>query len=65
VRATLPGAPTPLEMRVDAVNRRGPPIVCRITCDPLVAEGGDVLGVTILMERWREDGDALPEGGGG
>jgi two-component system CheB/CheR fusion protein len=36
---------------VDAVNRRGKPIRCRVTCTPLVGGGGEVRGVIMLMEE--------------
>src|SRR5262249_35787101 len=37
-------------LQVDAVNRRGQTIRCRVTCTPLMAPGGEVDGVIFLTE---------------
>ncbi|HEX2189323.1 MAG TPA: CheR family methyltransferase [Longimicrobiaceae bacterium] len=44
---------------LDAVNRRGKPVRCRVTCAPLLGEGEVVLGAVLLMEEWK-DGQAEP-----
>ena len=38
-------------MNIDAVNRRGRPIRCQVTCTPLLAPGKDVRGVILFMEE--------------
>ena len=42
------------EITVSAINRRGKPITCRVTCTPM-ADGDQPDGVILLM-----DDDALP-----
>ena len=37
---------------LDAVNRRGKPIQCRVTCAPLVDKQEETLGAILLMEEW-------------
>ena len=39
---------------LDATNRRGRPIECRVTAVPLVADGSDVRGAILLMEAAAE-----------
>lgn len=43
------------EVVLDAINRRGRSISCRVTCTPLVGNQGQIEGVILLMERI--DGD--------
>jgi two-component system, chemotaxis family, CheB/CheR fusion protein len=40
------------ELMVEAVNRRGRPIKCRVTCAPFVSGGPEVRGAVLLMEEW-------------
>jgi two-component system, chemotaxis family, CheB/CheR fusion protein len=54
VRAVLSGSSTFLEVMLQATNRRGKPIQCRITCTPLLGAEGDTQGVILLMEEWGE-----------
>ena len=50
IRAALAGS-DPEELTVEATNRRGRPIRCRVTCTGLRGPGeGDVQGALILME---------------
>jgi two-component system CheB/CheR fusion protein len=39
---------------LEATNRRGRAMQCRITCDPLIGMGEDIQGVILLMEEWRD-----------
>jgi two-component system CheB/CheR fusion protein len=39
------------ELVLDATNRRGRPIQCRIVAMPLSVDGGDVSGAILLMEE--------------
>jgi two-component system, chemotaxis family, CheB/CheR fusion protein len=39
------------EMVLDAINRRGRNIRCRVTCTPLVSEQENIQGVILLMEE--------------
>jgi two-component system CheB/CheR fusion protein len=54
VQAVLSGSSTFLEVMLQATNRRGKPIQCRITCTPLLGAEGDTQGVILLMEEWGE-----------
>ncbi len=52
IHACLLREQTTAEMLLDATNRRGKQIACRVTCAPLVAPGEeDVTGVILLMEE--------------
>ena len=42
------------ELALDAVNRRGKAIRCKISCTPLEEPAGDIRGVILFME---EEGD--------
>ncbi len=54
VEAPLRAAPTDAgnttESEEDAVNRRGPQVVCRVSTMPLVTDGGDIDGAIITMD---------------
>jgi two-component system, chemotaxis family, CheB/CheR fusion protein len=51
LRSCLDGSPAMMnELTVDAVDRRGRTIVCRVTMTPLTA-GGEVQGVIMLMDE--------------
>ncbi|MDX1993659.1 MAG: CheR family methyltransferase [bacterium] len=51
IRASLAKESDYSEQVVDAVNRRGKPIQCKVTCTPLTAPDGDVIGVILVMEE--------------
>ena len=40
------------EIVLDATNRRGKAIQCRVTCTPLIGAAQGIDGVIILMEEW-------------
>jgi two-component system, chemotaxis family, CheB/CheR fusion protein len=42
---------------VDATNRRGRPVRCRVTCSPLVGNDKSVRGVIVVVEP-QPDGQA-------
>jgi two-component system CheB/CheR fusion protein len=42
---------------LEAVNRRGKAIQCRVTCTPLSGSNKDIYGGVLLMEEW--DGTRL------
>ena len=50
LRACVSDGGSPQEAVVDAVDRRGRPIRCRVRCLPLSSHGGDVSGVIVMME---------------
>jgi two-component system CheB/CheR fusion protein len=49
VRACLTGESKDGTLVLDATNRRGKPIKCRVTCSPLVAGARGTRGAIILM----------------
>ena len=49
MRSCLAGEATYLEMVVDAVNRRGTPITCHVTCTPMT-DGDAIRGVILVMD---------------
>jgi two-component system CheB/CheR fusion protein len=61
IRSVLLGAVPSVEQRVDAVNRRGKPIECAVTINPLLASSHDgeraVRGVIIVMNEATPNGD--------
>jgi two-component system CheB/CheR fusion protein len=60
IRAVLNGASEREEVTLDAVNRRGRPFRCRVSCLPLSDEdGGAVRGALLVMEPVDGDGRAL------
>jgi two-component system CheB/CheR fusion protein len=52
IRAVLSGKSRFQEVVLEATNRRGKAIRCRVTCAPLVSRGEDTQGVILLMEEW-------------
>lgn len=44
----------------DAVDRRGRPIQCRVTCTPFMGVEQEIRGVVLVMEERREAGAAGP-----
>ncbi|MET0398220.1 MAG: CheR family methyltransferase [Longimicrobiaceae bacterium] len=59
IRACIEERSAAEELVLDAVNRRGRSLRCRVTCAPLVTVECEVLGAVVLMEEWR-DGTAEP-----
>jgi two-component system CheB/CheR fusion protein len=51
VRPCLAGDHDHQELVLDAINRRGKKIKCRITCSPLVSASKKREGVILLMEE--------------
>jgi len=51
VRPCLSGDHEQRELVLDAINRRGKKMKCRITCSPLVAASKKREGVILLMEE--------------
>ena len=54
VRAVLSGKSAFQEVMLQATNRRGKAIQCRVTCTPLKGAERDTQGVILLMEEWSE-----------
>ena len=52
VRAVLSGRATFQEVVLEARNRRGKALQCRVTCAPLAGAERDTQGVILLMEEW-------------
>jgi two-component system CheB/CheR fusion protein len=59
IRACLAGE-AGVGMAVDAVNRRGRPIRCQVTCTPLVGSGDEARGVILHMEEVTGEKEKLP-----
>jgi two-component system CheB/CheR fusion protein len=51
LRAVLSGQSEVAEVSVTAVNRRGRTLQCNVSCTPLIALGGGVRGVIILVDE--------------
>jgi two-component system, chemotaxis family, CheB/CheR fusion protein len=51
IRPCLSGEADHQEVELDAVNRRGKAIRCRVTCTPLIAPGDKRQGVILMMEE--------------
>jgi two-component system CheB/CheR fusion protein len=49
LRGCLSGEVPYQQVDLDATNRRGKPIICRVTCTPMV-DGADVEGVILVMD---------------
>jgi two-component system CheB/CheR fusion protein len=52
VRAVLSGRSAFQEVVLQATNRRGKAIQCRVACTPLAGAKRDTQGVILLMEEW-------------
>jgi two-component system CheB/CheR fusion protein len=50
IRACLLGRADYQELQLDAVNRRGKAIRCRVTCAPLIGPQGDIRGALLVTE---------------
>ena len=53
VRTVLNGRSAFQEVVLEAMNRRGKTIQCRVTCTPLAGAERDTQGVILLMEEWK------------
>ena len=42
------------EIVLEAINRRGRALQCRVTCTPLIDMGEAIQGVILLMEEWHD-----------
>ena len=51
IRACLSGEAESETLSLEAINRRGKPITCEVTCTPMRRANGDVRGVIVLMEE--------------
>ena len=51
IRDVLSGAEDVSAVTLDAVNRRGKPFPCKVSCTPLSSDSGERLGVILLMEE--------------
>jgi two-component system CheB/CheR fusion protein len=51
LRAVLSGASKFQEVTLEATNRRGRALQCRVTCTPLIGVEQDIQGVILLMEE--------------
>jgi two-component system CheB/CheR fusion protein len=51
VRSCLSGASPSEEVTLDATNRRGRAIRCRVTCTPLHGRAGEITGVILMTEE--------------
>jgi len=52
IRACLSGEAESETLSIEAINRRGKPITCEVTCTPMRrANGEEVRGVIVLMEE--------------
>jgi two-component system CheB/CheR fusion protein len=58
IRSCVKGQSSYEEAVLDAVNRRGKVIRCRVTCTPLTGSDAEIRGVVLLMEEW-----SAPENG--
>ena len=54
MRSVLQGTSKFQEVILEATNRRGRALRCRITCTPLIGMGDDIQGAILLMEEWRD-----------
>jgi two-component system CheB/CheR fusion protein len=55
VRSCLVAESDHQEVLLDAVNRRGRPIKCRVTCTPLTKKGDGIRGTILLMEAMDDE----------
>ena len=51
IRSILEGSAKSKELTVDAINRRGRNIRCRVACTPLAGQDSTIEGVIMLMEE--------------
>jgi two-component system CheB/CheR fusion protein len=52
IRACLAGESESESVTLEAINRRGKPIVCDVTCTPMRrADGSSIRGVILVMEE--------------
>jgi two-component system CheB/CheR fusion protein len=60
VRSCLSGELDYQEVRLDAINRRGMRIQCRVTCTPLMDPDGGRQGAILLMDEVSNDSPETP-----
>ena len=61
IRACLSGEVESERLSLEAINRRGKPITCEVTCTPMRrANGDDVRGVIVLIEESNARQTAAP-----
>ena len=72
IRACIDGKSDYEEVVLDAVNRRGRAIRCRVAATPFAGAAGEIRGAVLVMEDWVDGansaarpGGAWGEGGGG
>src|SRR5436309_1283524 len=51
VQQCLSGQARSAELSTDAINRRGRPVLCRVTITPRTGPGGQVQGAILLVEE--------------
>ncbi|HET7460778.1 MAG TPA: CheR family methyltransferase, partial [Longimicrobium sp.] len=56
IRACLDGRSDFEEQVLDAVNRRGRAIRCRVAVTPFLGDGSETGGAVLVMEEWRDAG---------
>jgi two-component system CheB/CheR fusion protein len=56
LRASMSGRNGTQTITVEATNRRGKPIACRVSCSPLVGSHDDIHGVIVVMEERAGEG---------
>ncbi len=54
VRACVEGRSEHEQLVLEAVNRRGRPIRCRVTCTPFAGADKEVRGAVLVMEEWKD-----------
>jgi two-component system CheB/CheR fusion protein len=54
LRNGLSGEPSTASVTLAAMNRRGKPIQCRVTCTPVAASASQVRGIIVIMEEGTE-----------
>ncbi|HEX6750468.1 MAG TPA: CheR family methyltransferase [Longimicrobium sp.] len=64
IRACIEGKSEYEELVLDAVNRRGRPIRCRVAATPFLGGDREIRGAVLVMEEWR-DGVVPSAGDGG
>ncbi len=56
IRNCLAGEPKHLEIILNANNRRGKAIQCRVTCTPLLGSAKEIRGAIMVMENLEDEG---------
>ncbi|HYW05760.1 MAG TPA: CheR family methyltransferase [Longimicrobium sp.] len=61
LRACMDGSSDCEQVTLEAINRRGRPIQCRVTCTPFAGIDRKVRGAVVVMEARLEEHGAVPE----